>query len=78
MKMKWKPRCIVCEMEGAFEQAKLSTEDEALRSKALREVSGYLSEAPRIFRPRSWARKETELSRRLPPSLIPIRISRKE
>lgn len=43
--MKVKPRCIPCEIEGAYEQIKLSTEDEELRFKALRTVLDYLDTA---------------------------------
>ncbi len=43
--MKIKSRCIPCEIEGAYEQIKLSTEDEKLRFKALRAVLDYLHSA---------------------------------
>lgn len=43
--MKIKPRCIPCEIEGAYEQIKLSTENEKLRFEALRKVLDYLHSA---------------------------------
>ncbi|KXA97601.1 hypothetical protein AKJ37_02725 [candidate division MSBL1 archaeon SCGC-AAA259I09] len=43
--MKIKPKCIKCELDGAYQQIKLSTDNERLRFKALQSVLDYLSEA---------------------------------
>ncbi len=43
--MKMKPSCIPCDIEGAYEQIKLSTEKEKLRFEALRKVLDYLYSA---------------------------------
>jgi len=36
--MKLKSRCIPCEIEGAYEQVEMSTEDEDVKLEALRSV----------------------------------------
>ncbi|KXB04399.1 hypothetical protein AKJ49_02145 [candidate division MSBL1 archaeon SCGC-AAA382A03] len=43
--MKIKPKCISCEIKGAFEQIKLSTEKEDVTFKALRAILNYLHTA---------------------------------
>lgn len=42
--MKLKPRCIPCELEGAFEQIQISVEDESEQLEVLREVMDFLKE----------------------------------
>jgi len=49
--LKTTPRCLKCEINGAFEQIKLSTDDEKLRFKALQLILSYLSDSHIRFIP---------------------------